>query len=178
MENLHGFTKRCLAGLCKCCVTTRGLHSVSPHHLNLCAVRQKNGHCFGYFWLLGAGVQAGATNPVIDTFNQLLFRCLSPCLITEIAYPTHPSILTALYNTAYDVGMWYFISTETTAKFFLTQAILRISDRCMDNLWHPQLRQFLGVATPVSASSLRPSGCLHWFGSRARKPSLACFERP
>lgn len=147
---------------------------------------RKMGIAFGYFWLLlGAGVQAGATNPVMFTFGRLLvggasscFDVCSPCLITEIAYPTHRGVLTALYNTAYYVGMWYFISTETTVKLFLTKAILRIFDRCMDNLWHPQLWQFLGVATPVSASSLRPSGCLHWFGSRARKPSLACFERP
>lgn len=144
---------------------------------------RKMGVAFGYFWLfLGVGVQAGATNPTMFTLGRLLvggvsscFDVSAPCLITEIAYPTHRGFLTALYNTAYYVGMSYF---TTTVKFFLTQAIPRILDRCVDNLWHKKLRQFLGVANPVSTSSLRPSSRLYWFRFCTRKSSLACFEGP
>ena len=100
---------------------------------------RKMGVAFGYFWLLlGAGVQAGATNPVMFTFGRLLvggasscFDVCAPCLITEIAYPTHRGVLTAYYNTAYYVGMWYL---TFMVNLFLTQEMPRILDRCMDNL--------------------------------------------
>ena len=96
-----------------------GACTVYPLITWICAhYGRKMGIAFGYFWLLlGAGIQAGATNPTMFIFGRLLvggasssFDVSSPCLITEIAYPTHRGVLTAFYNTAYYVGMWYFTS--------------------------------------------------------------------
>lgn len=60
----------------------------------------------GYFWLLlGAGLGSGAKNPTMFVLGRLFiggtsafFSASAPILITEIAYPTHRSIVTALFN--------------------------------------------------------------------------------
>ncbi len=65
-----------------------------------------------YFWLfLGVGLQTGARNPAMFVLGRLFiggttsfFGATAPLLITETAYPTHRSIVTALYNTGWYVG--------------------------------------------------------------------------
>jgi MFS family permease len=65
-----------------------------------------------YFWLfLGVGLQTGARNPAMFTLGRLFvggvtsfFGASAPLLITETAYPTHRSIVTALYNTGWYIG--------------------------------------------------------------------------
>lgn len=65
-----------------------------------------------YFWLLlGVGLQVGSWNPAMFTCGRLFiggvtsfFGASAPLLITEIAYPTHRSIVTALYNTGWFAG--------------------------------------------------------------------------
>jgi MFS family permease len=69
---------------------------------------------WGYFWLvIGVAIQGGATNPAMFTLGRLCiggvsaaFGATSPLLITEIAYPTHRSITTSLYNTGWYIGMF------------------------------------------------------------------------
>jgi MFS family permease len=66
----------------------------------------------GYIWLLlGTGLQTGARSPAMFVLGRLFlggvtahFAVSVPCLITEIAYPTHRGIITALYNTGWYVG--------------------------------------------------------------------------
>jgi MFS family permease len=66
----------------------------------------------GYFWLaLGVGLQTGAMNSTMFVLARLFigsagafFAGGAPVLITEIAYPTHRSITTALFNCGWYVG--------------------------------------------------------------------------
>jgi len=66
----------------------------------------------GYLWLLlGVGPQTGAKNSTMFVLGRLFlggvsayYAFSSPCLITEIAYPTHRGVVTALYNTGWYVG--------------------------------------------------------------------------
>lgn len=67
---------------------------------------------FGYLWLvLGVVLTTAAQNPAMFILGRLFIggatACWSatvPILITEIAYPTHRSILTSLYNCGWYVG--------------------------------------------------------------------------
>jgi MFS family permease len=60
----------------------------------------------GYFWLaLGAGLGAGAKNPAMFVIGRLciggtsaFYSASAPLLITETAYPTHRSVVTALFS--------------------------------------------------------------------------------
>jgi hypothetical protein len=66
----------------------------------------------GYFWLLlGCALQAGAQNHAMFVLGRLFiggttafYSASAPLLIAEVAYPTHPGIVTALYNTGWYVG--------------------------------------------------------------------------
>lgn len=65
-----------------------------------------------YFWLaLGVGLQTGATNPTMFVLGRLFiggtsafYAASAPLLVTESAYPTHRSIVTAVYNTGWYIG--------------------------------------------------------------------------
>jgi MFS family permease len=82
----------------------------------------------GYFWLvLGVGLQTGASSPAVFVVGRLFVGCggaffsgSCPILMTEIAYPTHRSIVTALYNCGWYVGklwnpLWFQVTTLTHA---------------------------------------------------------------
>ncbi|KAH6997270.1 general substrate transporter [Ilyonectria destructans] len=67
---------------------------------------------FGYVWLaLGVVLTAAAHNQVMFILGRLFiggatacWSATAPILITEIAYPSHRSILTSLYNCGWYVG--------------------------------------------------------------------------
>jgi MFS family permease len=71
-----------------------------------------------YFWLLlGVGLQASAQNAAMFTLGRLFiggvtsfFGATAPLLITETAYPTHRSIVTALYNTGWYLGRHSYVT--------------------------------------------------------------------
>jgi hypothetical protein len=99
-----------------------------------------------YFWLcLGVGLQAGAQNPAMFTLGRLFiggvtsfFGVSAPLLITETAYPTHRSIVTALYNTGWYVGK--LVRQYPLHKVWCTHADeLRLHDCSMGDLWHTEL---------------------------------------
>ena len=83
---------------------------------------------FGYsFLVLGVVLQTAAQNQVMFILGRLLiggatacWSATAPILITEIAYPTHRSMLTALYNCGWYVGksalflIIYSVSTSLT----------------------------------------------------------------
>ncbi len=99
-----------------------------------------------YIWLcLGVGLQAGAQSPTMFTLGRLFiggvtscFGISAPLLITETAYPTHGSIVTALYNTGWYVGelgapvhIHCIRSTHTKA--------IRLHDCSMGDIWNTEL---------------------------------------
>ncbi|KAL1606713.1 hypothetical protein SLS60_004120 [Paraconiothyrium brasiliense] len=73
---------------------------------------RKKGIFIGYFFIfLGALLQTFAPNDTAFILSRMFvgqpsawWGCLAPLLITELAYPTHRSFLTTLYNCGYYVG--------------------------------------------------------------------------
>lgn len=73
---------------------------------------RKKSIAVGYFWLaLGVSIQTAAQNPAMFVVGRLFiggvsafFGASAPILITEIAYPTHRSALTAVFNSGWYVG--------------------------------------------------------------------------
>lgn len=65
-----------------------------------------------YIWLaVGTALQSGAQNPAMFIVGRFFiggvtsfFGISSPVLITETAFPTHRSIVTAMYNSGWYVG--------------------------------------------------------------------------
>ena len=105
---------------------------------------RKKGLFVGYFFLLlGVLVQALARNVPMFVIGRFFigqpsawWGGLAPLLITEIAYPTHRSFLTALYNSG-----WYVGSTVAAWATFAT--------RNYDNDWSWRIPSLLQLAIPI-----------------------------
>ncbi|KAJ6086717.1 hypothetical protein N7467_005631 [Penicillium canescens] len=80
----------------------------------------------GYIFLaLGVGIQAGAMNPNMFIYSRLLVGIAGAwfqsgvILVTEIAYPTHRSLVTAIYMCQYYMGSslsaWISFGTRNVA---------------------------------------------------------------
>ena len=73
---------------------------------------RKRGVYVGYgFLALGVGLQTGSPNDIAFLLARLFLGCASawfgnsvPCLINEVAYPTHRGVANALFNCGWYVG--------------------------------------------------------------------------
>jgi hypothetical protein len=111
-----------------------------------------------YFWLfLGSGFQTGAKDPTMFVLGRLFmggvtafFAATAPLLITEIAFPTHRFIVTALYNTGWYVGK-YRSSASREPSSILIKLSYRIPHRRMGYIWNTELPQLLGLAYSINS---------------------------
>ncbi|KXH64077.1 sugar transporter [Colletotrichum salicis] len=105
---------------------------------------RKKGLFIGYAFLcIGCFLQAFSPNKAGFIIGRVIigqpsawWGCLAPVLITELAYPTHRGILTALYNTG-----WYVGSSLAAWATFGT--------RNYDNSWSWRIPSLLQIAIPL-----------------------------
>jgi MFS family permease len=97
----------------------------------------------GYiFMILGVGIQVGAHNPAMFIVSRLFIGFSGACfqaavvLLTEIAYPTHRSKLTAMYQCQFYIG-------STLAAWLV------FGCRNMDSTWAWRIPSLLQVGFPA-----------------------------
>ena len=137
---------------------------------------------FGYVWLvLGVILTTAAHNPAMFILGRLFiggatacWSATAPILITEIAYPSHRSILTSLYNCGWYVGkssLLVYLLNESFADF------TRFLDRSMGNLWDAKLRQQLDLENSLCSASDHPRSRYSWTSYGTRVSALAVLQR-
>lgn len=99
----------------------------------------------GYFWLvLGIGLQAGAPNPTYFIASRWFIGVASTwfqasvILVTEIAYPSHRSFVTAAYMCLFYAGS-------------LLSAWIAFGTRNLDNNWAWRIPSLMQIALPFLA---------------------------
>ncbi|KAJ4356258.1 uncharacterized protein N0V89_004289 [Didymosphaeria variabile] len=105
---------------------------------------RKKGIFIGYFFIfLGALLQTFAPNDTAFILSRMFvgqpsawWGCLAPLLITELAYPTHRSFLTTLYNCGYYVGS-------------ILSAWAVFGTRNIDTSWAWRIPSLLQIAIPL-----------------------------
>lgn len=99
----------------------------------------------GYFWLaLGVGLQLGAVNPNMFIASRMFVGIAgawfqaSVILVTEIAYPSHRSLVTAIYMCQYYAGS-------------LLSAWLAFGTRNLAGNWAWRIPALMQIALPLIA---------------------------
>lgn len=99
----------------------------------------------GYFWLaLGVGLQVGAPNAKMFVASRMFVGIAGAwfqaavILVTEIAYPSHRSLVTAIYMCQYYAGS-------------LLSAWIAFGTRNMDSDWAWRIPSLIQIALPLLA---------------------------